>query len=324
MDEKLHQKLILINGKNKVSPKKGFSVLVPAFNEADCIENFLQDLKQALSDIDRAYEIIVVDDGSTDKTFSIASSFPEVKVVRHPYNKGYGASVKTGVQEAREDIIVTIDADGQHDPVHIPEMLKLLDEYDLVAGARYGFISGRRGFGNNFFCWLAIYLSNIKIPDLTCGLRAFTKDKFIEFVHIFPNKSSLPSTTILSFAISGYNIKFLPIKDQPRVGGVSKVTIIKDGMRFTVLILRMISLFNPMKVFTPLSIILFILGLLWSIRTLLFSASLSPTVAMFFLGSIFVFMFGMLADQIAETRLFLGKIYKSLNIKEANKGANKD
>lgn len=299
-------------------PNKGFSVLVPAFNEEDCIGKFLKDLEQALSGIDREHEVIVIDDGSIDNTFSIASGFPEVKIVRHPYNKGYGASVKTGVQEAREDIIITIDADGQHDPVHIPEMLKLLDEYDLVAGARHGFISGRRGFGNNFFCWLATYLSNIKIPDLTCGLRAFTKDKFVEFAHIFPNKSSLPSTTILSFAISGYNIKFLPIKDQPRAGGISKVTIIKDGMRFTVLILRMISLFNPMKVFTPLSIILFVLGMLWSIRTLLYSASLSPTVAMFFLGSIFVFMFGMLADQIAETRLFLGKIYKSLN-REVNK-----
>jgi len=323
LDEKLHQKLILFNGKNIMSPKKGFSILVPAFNEEDCIEKFLKDLKQALSDIDREYEIIVVDDGSTDNTFSIASSFPEVKVVRHPYNKGYGASVKTGVQEAREDIIVTIDADGQHDPVHIPEMLKLLDEYDLVAGARYGFISGRRGFGNNFFCWLATYLSNIKIPDLTCGLRAFTKDKFIEFAHIFPNKSSLPSTTILSFAISGYNIKFIPIKDRPRVGGVSKVTIIKDGMRFTGLILRMISLFNPLKIFLPISVSLLFFGFLWSLRSFLMLSEISSLGTMIVLSGILVFIFGMLADQIAETRLFMGKIYKSLN-KEVKKEANKD
>ena len=296
--------------------EKGFSILIPAFNEADCIESFLRNLMNALSDVDREHEIIVIDDGSTDETFSIASRFPEVKIVRHPYNKGYGASVKTGVQEAKWDTIVTIDSDGQHDPVHIPEMLKLLEGYDLVAGARHGYISGSRGFGNRFFCWLATYLSNINVPDLTCGLRAFRKDKFLEFVHIFPNKSSLPSTTVLSFAISGYSIKFLPIKDQPRTGGASKVTLFKDGMRFTILILRMISLFNPMKVFTPLSIILFVLGLLWSIRTILTSSALTPTVAMFFLGSIFVFMFGMLADQVAETRLFMGKIYKSLTKEE--------
>lgn len=293
--------------------EKGFSVLVPAFNEEASLEGFLKDLKHALSNVDEEYEIIVIDDGSTDNTFSATANFPEIRVVRHPYNKGYGASIKTGVAEAVYERIVTIDSDGQHDPVHIPEMIKLMEEFDLVAGARHGYISGRRGFGNKFFCWLASYLSNIEVPDLTCGLRAFTKDKFYEFAHIFPNKSSLPSTTILSFAISGYNVKFVPIKDQARVGGVSKVTIVKDGMRFTVLILRMISLFNPMKVFTPLSIILFVLGLLWSVRTIAFSGTLTPTVAMFFLGSIFVFMFGMLADQVAETRLFLGKIYKFLD-----------
>lgn len=295
---------------------RGFSVLVPAFNEEDTLEYFLKDLTDALSGAEEEHEIIVIDDGSSDNTFSIASRFSDIRIVKHPYNKGYGASIKTGVQEAVYERIVTIDSDGQHDPVHILEMLKLMDEYDLVAGARHGYISGSRGIGNKFFCWLATYLSNIKVPDLTCGLRAFTKDKFAEFAHIFPNKSSLPSTTILSFAISGYNIKFIPIKDQPRTGGASKVTIFKDGMRFTVLILRMISLFNPMKVFTPLSIVLFVLGLLWSIRTLATASALTPTVAMFFLGSIFVFMFGMLADQIAETRLFMGKIYKSINKKE--------
>ena len=299
-----------------MSTKKGYSVLVPAFNEEDCIKGFLVDLQNALSGTDEDYEIIVIDDGSKDNTYSLAKSFKDVKIIRHPYNKGYGASVKTGVKQAIYEKIITIDSDGQHDPLHIPEMIKLLDEFDLVAGARHGYISGRRGLGNRFFCWLATYLTNIKVPDLTCGLKAFTKEKFAEFAHIFPNKSSLPSTTILSFAISGYNIKFVPIKDRARTGGASKVTIVKDGVRFTVLIIRMISLFNPMKVFTPLSIVLFLLGLLWSIRTLINASALTPTVAMFFLGSIFVFMFGMLADQVAETRLFMGKIYKSLDKEE--------
>jgi len=161
-----------------MASKDGFSILVPAFNEADCIEKFLNGLKAALKDTDREYEIIVIDDGSTDQTNSIASKVPDVTVVRHPYNKGYGASVKTGVQKAKEDLIVTIDADGQHDPVHILEMLEMMGEYDLVAGARHGFISGSRGLGNKFFCCLATYLSNIKVPDLTCGLRVFTREKF--------------------------------------------------------------------------------------------------------------------------------------------------
>lgn len=295
-----------------MSEKEGFSVLVPAFNEEDSLEKFLKDLKHALSTTDRKYEIIVIDDGSTDNTFSIASSYPDIRVIRHPYNKGYGASVKTGVQASKEDTIVTIDADGQHDPVHILEMLNLLGEYDLVAGARQGFISGRRGIGNKFFCWLASYLSNIKIPDLTCGLRAFTKDKFAEFSHVFPNKSSLPSTTILSFAISGYNIKFIPIMDQPRVGGVSKVTLIKDGLRFTGLILRMISLFNPLKIFMPISVFLLFFGFLWSLRTFSLTREISSLGTMILLAGILVFVFGLLADQMAGTRLSIGKINKIL------------
>lgn len=295
-----------------MSPKEGFSILVPAFNEADCIEKFLNNLKAALNDTDRKYEIIVIDDGSTDQTYSIASKFPEVRVVKHPYNKGYGASVKTGVQEAKEETIVTIDADGQHNPVHILEMLELMGEYDLVAGARHGFISGSRGLGNKFFCWLATYLSNIKVPDLTCGLRAFTKEKFAEFSHIYPNKSSLPSTTILSYAISGYNIKFVPIKDQPRTGGKSKVTIIKDGMRFTGLILRMISLFNPLKIFMPTSIFLLIFGFLWSFRAYTMTETISSMGTMILLAGIMVFVFGLLADQIAATRLSIGRINKTI------------
>jgi len=295
-----------------MNQQEGFSVLVPAFNEEDCIEQFLQDLVLALKDTDRKYEVIVIDDGSTDRTYSIASKFHDIKVVRHPYNKGYGASVKTGVQEAKEETIVTIDADGQHDPVHILEMLKLMGEYDLVAGARHGFISGRRGFGNKFFCWLATYLSNIKVPDLTCGLRVFTKEKFAEFAHIFPNKSSLPSTTILSFAITGYNIKFIPIKDQPRTGGKSKVTIVKDGMRFTGLILRMISLFNPLKIFMPISIFLFFFGFLWSLRAYSMTETISSLGTMIFLSGALVFVFGLLADQLAAIRLSIGRINRTL------------
>ncbi len=295
-----------------MSLEKGFSVLVPAYNEEDTIKFFLSDLKQALSDIDEKHEIIVIDDGSTDNTFSIADEFSDLKIIRHPYNKGYGSSVKTGVQKAAFEKIITIDADGQHDPVYIVEMLKLMEEYDLVAGARHGFISGKRGIGNKLLATLASYLSNITIPDLTCGLRAFTKDKFSEFVHIFPNKSSLPSTTILAYATSGYNVKFLPIRDQPRLGGASKVKIVKDGIRFFMLIIRLSSIFNPLKIFGPMSFVLFLLSMLWSIRTLFYDRGLSAAVAMLFMGGVFVFMFGLLADQIAQTRLTLGKLDKRI------------
>lgn len=308
-----------------MSQTEGFSVLVPGYNEEDTIENFLNSLISALSVVDEEHEIIVIDDGSTDKTLSIAGRFPNVRIVSHPYNKGYGASIKTGVQEAKYEKIITIDADGQHDPVHIPEMLELMKKNDLVAGARQSFISGRRGIGNRMFARLASYLSNIQIPDLTCGLRGFTKEKFIEFVHIFPNKSSLPSTTIMAYAISGYNVKFIPISDNPRLGGTSKVKIIKDGMRFFMLIIRLSSIFNPLKMFAPMSGLLFLLGMIWAVRTMIYSYrvsgtfELSATVPMLFMGAIFVFLFGLLADQIAQTRLTLGRMDKRLMEKLDNK-----
>lgn len=127
--------------------EKEFSVIVPAFNEAETIENFLKNLQQVLSGMDSTYEIIVVDDGSTDDTFSVATKVSEVKVVRHPYNKGNGAAVKTGIQNSLGEKNIIIDADGQHDPKHIPEMIDLLDEYDLVVGARETFGKCKRVLG---------------------------------------------------------------------------------------------------------------------------------------------------------------------------------
>jgi len=292
--------------------REGLSVIVPAFNEAETIERFLKNLQQVLSSIDSTYEIIVVDDGSIDDTFSIVSNIQGIKIIRHPYNKGNGAAVKTGIQIAQGEDIIIIDADGQHDPRHIPDMLKLLEEYDLVVGARESFGIGRRGFGNYFVSKLASYLSGIKISDLTCGFRAFKKDKMLEFIDLMPNGFSLPSTSTLAFATSGYNVKFIPIDVNVRQGGRSKVNVLKDGVKFIVLIIRMVSLFKPLKVFVPISVFSFVLGLLWSIRTITFSGGLSSAVAILFMVGIFTLLFGLLADQIAETRLSIGKINKIL------------
>jgi glycosyltransferase involved in cell wall biosynthesis len=290
----------------------GFSVIIPAYNEAETIENILRNLYKVLSDADMNYEVIVVDDGSTDKTYSIASSLPGTKVIRHPYNKGNGAAVKAGILGAQGEKIIIIDSDGQHDPKHILEMLRLLDEYDLVVGARESFGIGRRGFGNFLVSKLASYLSGIEISDLTCGYRSFRKEKMLEFIHILPNGFSLPSTSTLAFATSGCNVKFIPISAHKRQGGESTIKVFRDGMKFMVLITRMISLFKPLKVFVPVSAVLLTLSFFWSIRTVTISNQLTPTVAMLFLGSIFVFLFGLLADQIAETRLSIGKINKML------------
>ena len=295
---------------------KGFSVIIPAYNEEDILESFLGNLKRALTDAKDSYEIIVVDDGSDDKTFSIASNVPGVKVIKHPYNKGNGAAVKSGILEARGEKIVIIDADGQHDPKHIPEMTGLLNEFDLIVGSRESFGIGKRSFGNVVVSKLATYLSGITIPDLTSGFRAFRKEKMMEFIDLLPNGYSLPSTSTLAFATSGYNVKFVPIKANVRQGGKSGINVSKDGMKFIVLIFRMVSLFKPLKIFVPISISLFFVSFLWAFRTIAYSGGLSPTVTMLFLAGIFTLLFGLLADQLAETRLSMGKINKLLREKK--------
>lgn len=288
------------------------SVIIPAFNEEDVLEKFLVSLQTALTGLNGRYETIIVDDGSTDNTFNIASNTADVTVIRHPYNKGNGAAVKTGIMNAKGEKVVIIDADGQHDPKHIPEMLSILEEYDLVVGARETFGVGKRGFGNIIVSRLASYLSGITIPDLTCGFRAFRKDRMLEFIDLLPNGYSLPSTSTLAFATSGYNVKFISVKSHVRQGGKSGINVLKDGMKFIVLIFRMVSLFKPLKVFVPVSIFLFVLSFLWSLRTILSTGGLSPAVAMVFLSGIFTLLFGLIADQLAETRLSIGKIKKFL------------
>lgn len=289
-----------------------FSIIVPAFNEEEVIEGFITRLKESLKDINEAYEIIVVDDGSSDNTYSVAGRIKGIKVVSHPYNKGNGASVKTGIMESQGKKLFIIDADGQHDPKHIPEMMKLLDKYDLVVGARDSFGVSRRGFGNALVSWLASYLSGIEIPDLTSGFRGFEKEKMLQFIDLLPNGYSLPSTSTLAFATNGYNVKFITINAEVRQGGQSSINVSMDGVKFLILIVRMISLFKPMKFFAPVSIFLFGLSVLWSIKTIAYTGGLSPAVAILFMASIFTFLFGLLADQIAETRSSIGKITKYL------------
>ncbi|RJR14842.1 MAG: glycosyltransferase family 2 protein [Nitrospiraceae bacterium] len=298
-----------------------YSVIIPAFNECETIEQVIINLQHAFDKFISDYEIIVVDDGSTDNTASLVNNISGVKLIRHPYNKGNGASVKSGILKANSEKIVVIDADGQHDPKYVLEMLLLLDDYDLVVGARETFGIGRRGFGNFLVSKLASYLSGILIPDLTCGLRAFRRDKMIEFISLLPNGFSLPSTSTLAFATNGYNLKFIPINVNSRQGGKSSISVFKDGMKFIVLIFRMISLFKPLKVFIPLSCIIFIAGMFWSLISYYMYREITSIGAISVLMGILICLFGLLADQIAETRFAIGKIIKSqmkLNSQDTN------
>jgi glycosyltransferase involved in cell wall biosynthesis len=276
------------------------TIIIPAHNEEEGISDVITQLK-ALSG---NYEILVVDDGSTDNTHKLASD-TGVKVIRHPYNKGNGAAIKTGARHAEGDILLFMDGDGQHNPEYIPNILHYIKEYDMVVGARTKesesfFI---RNLGNKVLILTASYLSEFKIPDLTSGFRVIKKEVFMNFIHLLPNTFSYPTTLTLSLLLEGFNVKFVPIKSFTRTkGSKSKVNPLKDGIRFFLMIIRIITIFNPLKVFLPVSILLFIIGFLYGIVHTVYYFNIPDGAVLLILSSILIFFFGILADQISSLR----------------------
>lgn len=276
------------------------TIIIPAHNEEEGITDVITQLK-ALSG---NYEILVVDDGSTDNTHKLASE-TGVKVIRHPYNKGNGAAIKTGARHAEGDILLFMDGDGQHNPEYIPNILHYIKEYDMVVGARTKesesfFI---RNLGNKVLILTASYLSEFKIPDLTSGFRVIKKEVFMNFIHLLPNTFSYPTTLTLSLLLEGFNVKFVPIKSFARTkGSKSKVNPLKDGIRFFLMIIRIITIFNPLKVFLPVSILLFIIGFLYGIVHTVYYFNIPDGAVLLILSSILIFFFGILADQISSLR----------------------
>ena len=235
------------------------SIILPAYNEAASIGKIVE---QSIKATEGQAEIIVIDDGSVDMTASIARDAGAI-VIKHPYNKGNGAAVKTGVRSSKGDILVLLDSDGQHDPVDIPSLIRMIDRYDLVIGTRSfkGRNSLHRNIANRFYRWLASYLTEQKILDLTSGFRAFRRKPLLKFLHLFPNRYSYPTTSTLSFIKTGLNVGFCPVKTLRRESK-SQVRIFRDGLKFFLIIFKIIVLFHPFRVFFPISVILFILGLI--------------------------------------------------------------
>ena len=280
--------------------KPDVTIIIPAHNEEKGITDVITQLKELSGN----YEILVVDDGSMDNTHKLASE-TGVKVIRHPYNKGNGAAIKTGARHAEGDIILFMDGDGQHNPEYIPKILQYIKEYDMVVGARTKesesfFI---RNFGNKVLILTASYLSEFKIPDLTSGFRVIKKEVFMRFIHLLPNTFSYPTTLTLSLLLEGFNVKFVPIKSFKRTkGSKSKVNPLKDGFRFFLMIIRIITIFNPLKFFLPVSILLFILGFLYGIGHTIYYFNIPDGAVLLIVSSILIFFFGILADQISSLR----------------------
>lgn len=276
------------------------SIIMPAFNEGDSVGNVIHKLQQLRPHA----EIIVVDDGSKDNTTEAAQA-AGARVVRHPYNKGNGAAVKTGLRNAHGDVVLLLDADGQHPPEDIERVLAGIGEYDLVVGARTrkSETSWVRDLGNSIFNNLATYLSGHKIPDLTSGFRAMKRDMIMEFIHLLPNLYSYPTTSTLAFLKAGYNVQFVPITAKKGTGR-SNTKILRDGTRAVVIIMRMITLFAPMKIFLPISLALFLFGVIYGLANIfLFDINRIPNGSvLLIMSSLFIFLFGLISEQIAAMR----------------------
>jgi glycosyltransferase involved in cell wall biosynthesis len=276
----------------------GISVIIPAYNEAEGIKMLLQKLVSA--GFDQEYEIIIVDDGSTDGTGDIARSFP-VKVIRHSTNKGYGASLKSGIRKAHGEKIIILDSDGQHDPIHIPGIAKLLDDHEMVIGTRDkdSFQVRTRQLGKRVIRWVGEFLVEQKLPDYNSGYRGFHSDLIRSMLHIMPNGFSFSTTSTLAFMKEGYSIGTIPIKVEERVGRSSNVKFFKDGAKTILLILRIIMLFNPLKIFLPASFIITTAGIGYGIYGYFLADRFSNGAIVLAILGMFLFFIGLVADQIS-------------------------
>lgn len=279
------------------------TVALPAFNEARSIGQVICDVRAACPQA----EILVVADGSTDGTPEIAEA-AGARVLRHPYNKGVGAAIKTAARNMAGDVLLIVDADGQHDPRDIPRLLQYMDTYDMAVGvrSRASHASRTRGFGNWLIDRFASYVAGLELDDLTSGFRAMRRSVLLEFLHLLPNRYSWPLTSMLSFAKAGYSIKFVPIDARLRAGGKSGQQLLRNGVKFVMIILRIVMLFNPLRVMFPVGLVLFGLSILGYVFSLINGGPLlhiPPSTVMFFVGAIIVWMFGLLAEQIVALGL---------------------
>jgi glycosyltransferase involved in cell wall biosynthesis len=285
------------------SEKIRLSTIIPVYNEEETITRVVNGLKNELSKLDLEYEIIAVNDGSSDKSKEILENIKEIKLISHPYNKGYGASLKTGARNAKFDWLLFFDGDGQHKPERIKEFLKYTDEYDAIIGWRQGYQGpALRQPGKKLLHLIANYLAERKIPDLNCGFRLLKKKSFLQYEHLFPNGFSLSTTSTLTFFKEGLNVKYVPITINKRCGKSS--VKISDGLRTLMLIVRLIMLFSPLKIFLPVSAVGFVISISWAIHDLINSnfQMISKSSGFLFVSSLLVFLFGLLADQVAAIR----------------------
>jgi glycosyltransferase involved in cell wall biosynthesis len=274
------------------------SIIIPAFNEAAAIGPLVTELRAVAS----WHEILVIDDGSIDDTGRQASA-AGARVLRHPYNKGNGAAVKTGIRQATGAFVLIVDADGQHRPADALRLVSHLDTYDLVVGARSRATQAglARRLGNATLNAIASYLTEQRIPDLTSGFRAARRECLREFVHLLPNGFSTPTTTTMAFMKAGYSVRFEPV-DAARRRGASKIRLASDGVGFFVILLKVITIYSPLRIFLPISAASFAAGAsyaLWTIRT---QSHVTNSSVLLILLSVVILLVGLVSEQISTLR----------------------
>ncbi|MDP2862984.1 MAG: glycosyltransferase family 2 protein [Desulfobacterales bacterium] len=289
------------------------SVIMPACNEAETIGVLVSRIKELYPD----FEVVVINDGSSDNTAEVAKN-AGAHVYSHPYNIGNGAAIKSGIRVASGDVLVFMDADGQHDPADIAGLLKYMPDYDMVVGARSvrDQASVGRAIGNKFYNWLASYVAKFYIQDLTSGFRAVKSKIAKNFLYLIPNTYSYPTTLTLSVLRSGWSLKFIPIKIKARSAGKSSIKLIRDGVRFFMIIAKICTLYSPLRIFLPVSFTIFMTGFLYYMFTLITYGRFTNMSALLITTSIIVFMMGLISEQICQMRYERREVDRSLIIKE--------
>ena len=272
------------------------SIVLPAKNEAEGLRRFLPALRAAHP----LAEILVVDDGSSDATAEVARA-AGATVLSNPYSLGNGASIKRGARAAQGELIVFMDADGQHQPSDVAALLAELEKgHDMVVGARVkgGQANIGRGLANAFYNRLASWMTGHRILDLTSGFRAVRADKFREFLHLLPNGFSYPTTSTMAFFRSAYPVAYVPVDVQRRVGTNSHIRPIKDGVRFLLIIFKIATLYSPVKLFAPTALMFFLTGMGYYAYTFLNFGRLTNMTTLLLSASVIIFLIGLVSEQI--------------------------
>ena len=284
---------------NKNSLTDNIEIIIPAYNEEATIASLIQEIRKTIGDLPR---IVVVDDASLDKTSEVAKAHG-AQVIQHPYRIGNGACVKTGLRQATRDIVVLMDGDGQHRPQDIPGLLSGIGTFDMVIGARDFRLFSLRNYANRIYSGFACYITRFRIQDLTSGFRAVKRAVALKYIYLLPNGFSYPTTLTLAFLKSGRTLAHVPILSGKRRAGTSKIHVARDGVRFFLIIVKVATFFSPLRVFLPVSVVFFFMGLAYYLYTFTFSHRFTNMSALLFTTALIIFMLGLVSEQISQLRM---------------------